>query len=343
VVAATVSIQHPRRGATLRQRLVELLADGEFHSGARLAASLRVSRTAVWKALHGISALGLELHSVPKRGYRLPKPIEILTRARIQKQLSPAASERVRQLQIFDEIESTNSHLFARTDLPAGRADVCIAEYQSAGRGRRGRGWTAPYGSGLCLSMSWQFPDTPRQIGALSLAAGVGVLRALREASLGDIGLKWPNDIVFSGRKLGGILIELRAETAGPAYVVLGLGLNFQLSAHARRTIQASGVAPVDLAEIRPAAAPGRNALAAAIVNHLVEVLAGFQQHGFRPFMREWREADALAGKALRVLAGEGAQGGIARGIDEDGALMLETPTGLMRFVSGEISVRAAE
>jgi BirA family biotin operon repressor/biotin-[acetyl-CoA-carboxylase] ligase len=332
-----------RRGASLRQRLIELLADGEFHSGARLAASLRVSRTAVWKALHGMSALGLDLHSVPRRGYRLPRPIEILTRARIHKQLSAAASERIRQLEIFDEIASTNSHLFARTDLPAGRADVCIAEYQSAGRGRRGRGWTAPYGSGLCLSMSWQFPDTPRHVGALSLAAGVGVLRALRAAALGEIGLKWPNDVVFGGRKLGGILIELRAETAGPAYVVLGLGLNFQLSPHARRAIQASGVAPVDLAEIQPAAVPGRNALAAAIVSQLVEVFVRFQQQGFHPFMAEWREADALAGKAVRVLAGEATQGGIARGIDEEGALMLETPAGLKRFVSGEVSVRAAE
>jgi BirA family biotin operon repressor/biotin-[acetyl-CoA-carboxylase] ligase len=302
-----------------------------------------VSRTAVWKALHGISDLGLELHSVPKRGYRLPQPIEPVTRARMQKDLSASARERIRQFEIFDAIESTNSHLFARTELPAGRTDVCIAEYQSAGRGRRGRSWTAPYGSGLCLSMNWQFPDTPRQIGALSLAVGVGVLRALRAAKLGEVGLKWPNDVVSGGRKLGGILIELRAESAGPAYVVLGLGLNFHLSTQARRTIQTSGVAPVDLAELRSAAAPSRNALAAAIISQLTEVLAEFQQHGFRPFMSEWREVDALAGKAVRVLVGAETHGGIARGIDEDGALMLETPAGLMRFVSGEVSVRAAE
>jgi len=342
VVAATLSTRPARRGASLRQRLVGLLADGEFHSGSRLAASLRVSRTAVWKALHGMSALGLELHSVPKRGYRLPQPIETLMRSRLQKNLSSVASERLRHLEIFDEIESTNSHLFAKTDLPVGRADACIAEYQSAGRGRRGRGWTAPYGSGLCLSLSWQFPETPRQIGALSLAAGVGVLRVLRQERLGEIGLKWPNDIVFGGRKLGGILIELRAETAGPAYVVLGLGLNFRLSAQARRAIQASGVAPVDLGEIRAAAAPGRNALAAAIVSQWLAVLSEFQQQGFRPFMSEWREADALAGQAVRVIAGEQSRDGIARGIDEDGALLLETPAGLVRLVSGEVSVRAA-
>jgi BirA family biotin operon repressor/biotin-[acetyl-CoA-carboxylase] ligase len=331
------------RGASLRQRLIGRLADGEFHSGARLAAALRVSRTAVWKALHGLSALGLELHSVPKRGYRLPQPIETLTGTRVRKSLAPRASARLRDCEVFDEIASTNSHLFAMTDLPVGRADLCLAEYQSAGRGRRGRGWTAPYGSGLCLSLSWQFAETPRQVGALSLAAGVGVLRALRREGLAQIKLKWPNDIVCEGRKLGGILIELRAESAGPAYVVLGLGLNFSLSPQSRRAIQATGVAPIDLAEIRAGAAlPGRNAVAAAIVNELVEALVEFEQRGFQPFMTEWRDADAMAGREVRVLAGQETQGGIARGIDEDGALMLETPTGLKRFVSGEVSMRAA-
>ena len=247
----------------------------------------------------------------------------------------------MRKLEVLAEVESTNSRLFAVTDLPMDRADVCIAEFQSAGRGRRGRSWTAPYGSGVCLSLSWQFPETPRHIGALSLATGVGVLRALREQGVGAIGLKWPNDILSGGRKLGGILIELRAETAGPAYVVLGIGLNFRLSVQAQRAIQASGVTAVDLAGIGALSTTGRNMLAAAIINRLVEVLAEFQQQGFRPFMNEWRDADALSGEAIRVLVGEQTQRGIARGIDADGALMLETPTGLMRFVSGEISVRA--
>ena len=336
-------MSRPRAGpsVTLRERLIHVLADGEFHSGARLAARFGVSRTAVWKILHGISALGLEVHSVPKRGYRLSQPVESLSRSRIEKNLSADTRARVRKLEVLAEVESTNSRLFAVTDLPMDRADVCIAEFQSAGRGRRGRSWTAPYGSGVCLSLSWQFPETPRQIGALSLATGVGVLRALREQGVGVIGLKWPNDILSGGRKLGGILIELRAETAGPAYVVLGIGLNFRLSVQARRAIQASGATAVDLAEIGALSTTGRNMLAAAIINRLVEVLTEFQQQGFRPFMNEWRDADALSGEAIRVLVGEQTQRGIARGIDADGALMLETPTGLMRFVSGEISVRA--
>jgi BirA family biotin operon repressor/biotin-[acetyl-CoA-carboxylase] ligase len=341
VVAAALSARRARSGVTLREQLIHLLADGEFHSGARLAARLGVSRTAVWKVLHGISELGLEVHSVPKRGYRLSQAIETLSHTRIETKLSTDSLSRVRKLEVLAEIESTNSRLFAVSDLPTGRADVCIAEFQSAGRGRRGRNWTAPYGGGLCLSLNWQFPESPRQIGALSLATGVGVLRALREQGVGGIGLKWPNDILCGGRKLGGILIELRAETAGPAYVVLGIGLNFHLSKQAQRAIQASGVAAVDLAEIGALATTGRNMLAAAIVNRLLDVLVEFQQQGFRTFMSEWRDADALSGEPIRVLLGEQTQRGIARGIDADGALMLETPSGLVRFVSGEISVRA--
>lgn len=334
-----MSTRGARRAAPLRERLIQRLSDGEFHSGARLAATLGVSRTAVWKALHGISELGLELQSVPKRGYRLSQPIEILVRSRIEKQLSTVARERIRKLETLTEIDSTNSRLFAVTDLPAGRADVCIAEFQTAGRGRRGRSWTAPYGGGLCLSVSWQFPESPRQAGALSLATGVAVLRALRQEGVADAGLKWPNDIVCRGRKLGGILIELRAESAGPAYVVLGVGLNFRLGPRARHAVEATGVAPVDLSEI--SAAVGRNRVAAAIINHALDALYQYQQQGFAPFMAEWRDADALAGEAVRVSTGEQTQRGIARGIDIEGALMLETPTGLMRFISGEVSVRA--
>ena len=106
-----------------------------------------------------------------------------------------------------------------------------------------------------------------------------------------------------------------------------------------RREIEAGGVAPVDLSEISTAV--GRNVIAAEIINRAIESLCQFQQQGFAPFMAEWRDADALAGKAVRVLAGEQVQPGIARGIDAEGALMLETPTGLMRFISGEVSVRA--
>ncbi len=326
-----------------RERLVALLADGEFHSGARLGRELGVSRTAVWKALRRLEELGVEVHAVPKRGYRFALPVEELDREAIAGALPAAVQRRVRTLERFFTIESTNSHLLARQDLPAGRTDVCVAEVQTAGRGRRGRTWNAPFGGSIVLSMSWQFPDVPRQLSALSLAVGVGVLRALKGSS-GALRLKWPNDVMFEGRKLGGILIELRAEFSGPAYVVVGVGLNHHLSPAARRVLDGAGA---DATDLHDAAAKsggrlaGRNAVIAALVVEISGVLEAFQQDGLKPFAREWRNADALAATAARVAYGAETYRGIARGIDEDGALLLETPGKLLRFTSGEVTVRS--
>jgi BirA family biotin operon repressor/biotin-[acetyl-CoA-carboxylase] ligase len=324
----------------LREQLVRALADGEFHSGEQLARALDVSRTAVWKTLRKFAEVGLELHAVPKRGYRLAQPVELLDAAAISRALSPAARRRVRRAERFLSIPSTNTHLLEHADLPAGSTDFCVAEVQSSGRGRRGRLWSAPFGGAICLSMNWLFPDVPRQLSALSLAAGVGVLRALRATGARDIALKWPNDVMFEGRKLGGILIELSAEFSGPAYVVIGIGINYRLTSAARRALHARDIEVADAHEAAGAALAGRNALTAAFVTELTEVLVEFQREGLRPFAREWRSADALAATAARVSYGEQIYRGIARGIDEDGALLLETPGQLLRFTSGEVSVR---
>ena len=227
--------------AALRERLMGLLADGEFHSGERLAQSLGVSRTAVWKHLQAFGKLGLELHKVPKRGYRLAQPIDLLDAAAIKRRVSAENRRKLRTLEVLLQTDSTNSRLLAVTDLPAGKVDVCVAEHQSAGRGRRGRDWVAPFGGGICFSLGWVFPEPPKQLSALTLAAGVAVLRALECCGARDIQLKWPNDVLFANRKLGGILCELRAEAGGPAYVVIGIGLNVRLSDASRRAIAATG------------------------------------------------------------------------------------------------------
>lgn len=327
----------------LRERLVQLLADGEFHSGETLARKLGVSRTAVWKALRKLSAAGVELHAVPKRGYRFAQPVELFDVHAMRQALPAAARRRLRQMESFLSIDSTNSHLLGRTDLAAGSIDACVTEVQSAGRGRRGRSWSAPFGAAICLSMNWLFPDVPRQLSALSLAVGVGVLRALRAGGAHDVGLKWPNDVMFAGRKLGGILIELRAEFSGPAYVVVGIGLNYHLSPGARRTLHALGIDAADVHESTHGSPLGRNALTAALIGEISGVLSEFQEQGLKPFAREWRSADTLAATAARVSYGEQIYKGIARGIDEDGALLLETPGQLLRFTSGEISVRPGQ
>lgn len=326
--------------AALRERLIGLLADGEFHSGEHLARSLGVSRTAVWKHLQGFGELGLELHKVQKRGYRLAQPIDLLDAAAIRRRVSTDNRRKLRSLDVLQQTDSTNSRLLAVSDLRAGQAEACVAEFQSAGRGRRGRDWIAPFGGAICLSLGWLFPEPPRQLSALSLAVGVAVLRALERFDARDIRLKWPNDVLVGSRKLGGILCELRAEAGGPAHVVIGVGLNVRLSALARRAIAATGVQAADLSDAQVSAA--RDAVVAALIDELILALEAFQCEGLLPFIQAWREADALYGAQAQVVLGEAQHRGIARGIDADGALLLETPAGVLRFISGEVTVRAA-
>jgi BirA family biotin operon repressor/biotin-[acetyl-CoA-carboxylase] ligase len=161
----------------------------------------------------------------------------------------------------------------------------------------------------------------------------------LREHGVGGVRLKWPNDLLVGERKLGGVLIDLRAESAGPACVVIGIGLNLSLGVALLRQIAESGTAATDLASVAQPV-PARNALAAALVSACARGLVQFERQGLKPFIEEWRSADALRGKAVNVSAADGIARGIARGIDLHGALMVETPQGVRRFISGDVTVR---
>jgi len=323
---------------TRRGELLALLADGALHSGEQLASALGVSRAAVWKQRKSLADWGIDCTAERGRGYRLAAPLDLLNADAIRGALPQFAAGRLRHLDVHEALASTSDTLLAVNELPAGKFDACLAEFQSAGRGRRGRRWLAPFASGLCLSVNWTFRDAPAALGALSLAAGVAVLRALRKFGVADAKLKWPNDILHEGRKLGGILIDLRGEAAGPAYVVVGVGLNLRLPPSALTALRAAGVEAVDLATL--GAAPKRGAVAAALVAELALALEEFGARGFAAFAAEWREADALAGKAVRVSRGDQAEEGVARGVDEDGALLLDAGLGPRRVLSGEVSVR---
>jgi BirA family transcriptional regulator, biotin operon repressor / biotin---[acetyl-CoA-carboxylase] ligase len=325
--------------APLMVRLFAALADGEFHSGETLARELGVSRSAVWKAAGALRALGTALEAVRNRGYRLSHPNEPLDAAKIRAALPPEVRGGIGSLETLWSTASTNTTLLARQNPPAGTSAVLLAEFQSAGRGRRGRPWLAPPGAGICLSLSWTFPETPPELGALALVIGVCVLRALRELGVKDLALKWPNDLLVNGKKLGGILIELRGESAGPACVVIGIGLNVALGATLLQKITATGVAPTDLASAGLEKG-SRNAVVAGIVSECLRGLAEFERAALKPFLGEWRAADALQGKAINVTGAQGVAAGMARGIDMHGALLLETPQGVQRFISGDVSVR---
>jgi len=322
--------------------LLILLADGELRSGEWLAKELNVSRAAVWKGVERLRAFGLQVQALPRRGYRLSRPVELLDAQRIGAELGPQRLARLRTLELRFEVDSTNTRLLAAAPPPSGRADVCLSEIQHAGRGRRGRRWIAPFGSGIALSVAWTFGDGARTLPALSLAVGVAASRGLARAGARGVTLKWPNDIWFQDRKIGGVLIELRAEAGGPAHVVIGLGLNVALTPVARREIETEGgrVAAVADACI---AAPSRNLVAGAILDEVLSMLAQFEHEGFTAFRDDWSALDALRGRPARVVLADAAISGIARGVDQEGALLLDTGDRVQRFVSGEASLRVIE
>jgi BirA family biotin operon repressor/biotin-[acetyl-CoA-carboxylase] ligase len=219
---------------------------------------------------------------------------------------------------------------------------VCLSETLSGGLGRRGRLWIAPLGGAICLSVAYRFEQLPRDIGALSLAVGACALQVLQNEGLGDVRLKWPNDLLARGRKLGGILIELRAEAGGPTHVVIGIGLNVSLGEAARSAVRRLGAAATDLTELG-LADPLRNRLAAALIGALIEGIAQFEAQGFAPFRARWHDADALLGLAVDVTGAGVAQRGVARGINRQGELQLDTPAGRISILAGDVSVRAEQ
>jgi BirA family biotin operon repressor/biotin-[acetyl-CoA-carboxylase] ligase len=333
--------------AHLLQRLATARAaeDGApaYLSGAALAADFNVTRSAVWKAVGQLRAMGTEVDAITHRGYRLALPSSPLTTAGVLANLQSATRARVRAGECATVTESTNSALLARGLPPAGHFDFLTAEFQSAGRGRRGRTWLAPPGGAVCLSWSWSFEGLAAQPGALSLAVGVAALRALASLGVGGVGLKWPNDLTTARGKLGGILIEMRSEAAGPVHVVIGLGLNVALGMAARAAIGDQGNAATDLAELLASGLlPAREQLVAALLEQGIAAMDEFGNTGLASFLTEYRAADALAGRRVRILGGNDPMDGTARGIDADGALLVEHGGRIHRIIAGEASVRGA-
>jgi BirA family transcriptional regulator, biotin operon repressor / biotin---[acetyl-CoA-carboxylase] ligase len=321
--------------------LLPLLANGEFHSGQDLAQMLGVSRTAVWKQLNNLEELGLQIESVKGRGYRIPGGIDLIDAERVRTGLRPETSALMQELDVREVIDSTNMEAQRRIELGGAAGYVCTAEQQTSGRGRRGRTWVSPFARNLYLSLVWEFTQGAAALEGMSLAVGVGVARALETCGIEGVQLKWPNDLLFQNAKLGGVLLEMLGDASGTCQVVVGVGLNVDMPADTARGIDQAWT---DLAAISgDEPTPGRNALLAALLNELLPLLAGFQGSGFGVWQQAWLERDAHAGKSVILHVGEDTMAGTARGVDERGALLLETTVGVKAIYGGEISLRVDE
>jgi BirA family biotin operon repressor/biotin-[acetyl-CoA-carboxylase] ligase len=323
----------------LSQRVFQRLDCREYQSGEALAADLSVTRAAVWKAVEQLRELGVTLDAQPNKGYRLAQGICALSVERIEALLSVEVRERIETLQVEWTLESTNTRLLASLPPAAGLANVVLTEHQTGGRGRRGRGWIAPPGGAICLSLAWQYADMPADLSALSLVVGLCAVNALTALDVPGVRLKWPNDLVTASGKLGGILIEMRAESGGPVHVVVGIGLNVLLDDRARAAVEATGNTADDI-RAHHTPVPDRNTIVAALLARLVPALEAFPRLGLTPHLDNWHDCDALRENEVRVENAGEITRGVARGVDSHGALLVETPTGVRRFISGEVTVR---
>ena len=320
--------------------LARLLADGEFHSGQVLADALGLSRTAIWKQLNRLQdELGLSVESVKGRGYRIPGGVELLDVARVCEGLSPRSRALLGALVVEPVLDSTNAEVLRRLSAGAPAGLACTAELQTAGRGRRGRTWVSPFARNLYLSLSWEYEGGAAALEGLSLAVGVAVVRALEELGVSGLQLKWPNDLLFHGAKLGGVLLEMVGDASGRCQVVVGVGINVRMPEAVAASIDQSWT---DLRSIAGEQVPGRNQLLATLLDHLLPLLASFGATGFAPWREAWLALDAFADVPVVISSGDFRKAGIARGVDERGALRLETSLGLQPVYGGEISLRAA-
>lgn len=310
--------------------LIRALSDGQFHSGSELGALLGVSRTAIWKALDHLKDFGLEYESHRGKGYRLMAPLDLLDIKALADLLPESARSELSMHHVLS-CSSTNSdiHQYQKSD---SSYTVLFAEQQTAGRGRRGRAWCSPFAENLYMSMYFDWAKGAAALQGLSIVVGVAVAELLVEEGVQGVGVKWPNDVWLDGKKVAGILIELEGEVTSSWRVTLGLGLNTHMSAKRGEEIDQPWTCLAEHVDL------GRTQLAAKLVDKLVGALNEFSVNGFSSFVKRYDALDALAGKKV-VLHGPDVEG-VVRGVDLNGALLLDVEAGLQAFHAGELSVR---
>lgn len=326
------------RNAMSVSDLIRLMSDGAFHSGEALGREVGVSRTAIWKQLRKLEGLGLAVETARGCGYRLLNPPEPLRGADIVANLSRPARQCLKHLFVEDSVGSTNTFLLERFAQGAGHGEVCLAEWQSAGRGRRGRSFYSEWGGNIHFSIGWQFESGVGALEGLSLAVGVIMADLLSEQGI-EIQLKWPNDLLVSTPsemfKLGGILVEVRGDTSGPCQVVIGVGVNVRLSEKGRAGIEQSVAALADLA-------PGisRNALVSAMIEAHMQMLGSFEERGFTAWRDRWNDYHVYKDRGVRIYQGNTISEGVARGVNDTGNLIVSIDGKDKHFAGGEVSLR---
>lgn len=316
---------------TVPLTLISILADAEFHSGEQLGERLGMSRAAINKHIQTLRDWGVDVFTVPGKGYSLPEPIQLLDEEQIARQIEHG------RVTVLPVIDSTNQYLLDRlSELQSG--DACVAEYQQAGRGRRGRKWFSPFGSNLYLSMYWRLEQGPAAAIGLSLVIGIVIAEVLQSLGADKVRVKWPNDLYLQDRKLSGILVELTGKTGDAAQIVSGAGINLMM-----RRVESDVVNQGWISLQEAGISIDRNQLAACLIKELRAGFKLFENEGLAPYLGRWEKLDNFINRPVKLIIGDKEIFGISRGIDAQGALLLEQEGVIKPWIGGEISLRGAE
>jgi len=317
--------------------LLARLGAGEAVSRQRLQHSLAINDDDFQAALEEMARLSIPLVAEGD-AVQLAYAIELLSRDDILERMGPIR-DRLSDLEVFVEVGSTNDYLLEHADRLPPLPRVCIGELQTKGRGRRGRSWFSPFGANLYCSLLWRWRSSQVLTG-LSLALGVAAVETLSELGAPDIGLKWPNDLYWRGRKLAGMLIDVTGDSRRACDVVAGIGINVDM----RQTLSVEQQIDQPWCDLAQAmrGVPSRNLLAAALVKSWLKAFETYERSGLEAFLERFARYDVCAGQPVMVTTAMEAVDGVARGINREGALMVETSNGLQNFFAADVSLRLA-
>lgn len=309
--------------------LLALLSDGKAHDGNVLGEHLGLTRAAVWKMVQKLQGLGVMIESVKSQGYVLKEPLVLLDAERIQAGLTQPVV-----LTVFESIASTNDYLL--NEPRTKKTSVCVAEMQTAGRGRLGRAWVSPFGKNIYFSLRFHFKKDISELAGLSLMVSLSILKTVKHLNL-PLCVKWPNDVMCDQGKLSGTLIELKAESNGGCEAVIGIGMNVNMLPQDVKGITQPWTSLQQLS----GEYHDRNAILSVLINTLVSDLNQFEAKGFAVFQKEWIEHHYHAHQSVTLSFAETVVKGEAMGVNELGHLLLKLKNGKTQaFASGDVSLR---
>ncbi|MBD3610111.1 MAG: bifunctional biotin--[acetyl-CoA-carboxylase] ligase/biotin operon repressor BirA [Gammaproteobacteria bacterium] len=319
---------------TTAYTVLQHLQDGRFYSGEELASSLNISRASIWKAIESLRKQGLEVHAVTGKGYRLSRPVECLDLDAIYSYMGAESSHY--NIEVHQSLDSTNSYLLEQAKNGAENGSVCLAELQTAGRGRRGRQWISPIATNIYMSYLWRTQMAPAAVACGSLICALTVTQALNALGVEGIGVKWPNDVIVQQRKLAGILLEMTGEAYAEQAVVIGIGVNLAMPDEAASAIDQPWIDLSSLTEQKLS----RNQIVAKILLQLRANLEQFEREGMQAYLETWNKMDQYAGQEVELHFPQQVITGKVQGIDQYGSLLLQTSEGVKAYQSGEVSLR---